>query len=91
MAGVWSNTGNLITGRSELAGCGTQSQGLSFGGYSTLNNTEKFNGNVWSNTGNLITGRHQLAGCGTQSQGLSFGGYISFQQVPNTEKYNDII
>jgi len=22
---VWSNTGNLITGRFELAGCGTQS------------------------------------------------------------------
>jgi len=25
MAGVWSNTGNLITGRYYLAGCGTQS------------------------------------------------------------------
>jgi len=24
MAGVWSNTGNLITGRQGLAGCGTQ-------------------------------------------------------------------
>jgi len=24
MAGVWSNTGNLITGREGLAGCGTQ-------------------------------------------------------------------
>ena len=45
MAGVWSNTGNLITGRRQLAGCGTQSQGLSFGGYTgqQLNNTEKYN------------------------------------------------
>jgi len=24
MAGVWSNAGNLITGRQVLAGCGTQ-------------------------------------------------------------------
>ncbi len=43
MAGVWSNTGNLITGRYHLAGCGTQSQGLSFGGSGGLNKTEKYN------------------------------------------------
>ena len=87
MAGVWSNTGNLITGRGYLAGCGTQSQGLSFGGYYNLKNTEKFDGTVWSNTGNLITGRYQLAGCGTQSQGLSFGGREVLTYVNNTEEY----
>jgi len=44
MAGVWSAGGNLSTARNGLAGCGTQSAGLSFGGYasSTSNITEEY-------------------------------------------------
>ena len=34
--GTWSSGGNLATARRNLAGCGTQAAGLSFGGY---NNT----------------------------------------------------
>jgi len=33
MAGTWSAGGNLATARHSLAGAGTQSAGLSFGGY----------------------------------------------------------
>ncbi len=33
---TWSAGGNLGTARSSLAGCGTQSAGLSFGGFTTV-------------------------------------------------------
>jgi hypothetical protein len=44
MAGVWSAGGDLTTARQTLAGCGTQSAGLSFGGYATSasNKTEEY-------------------------------------------------
>ena len=31
--GTWSSGGNLSIARNNLAGCGTQAAGLSFGGY----------------------------------------------------------
>jgi hypothetical protein len=77
--GTWSAGGNLATARRDLAGCGTQSAGLSFGGFATANSavTEEYDGTSWSSGGNLATARYVLAGCGTQSAGLSFGGFAS--------------
>ena len=92
MAGVWSSGGDLNTARTYLAGCGTQSAGLSFGGNDSdyLKTTEEYNGTSWSSGGDLNTARDGLAGCGTQSAGLSFGGYdVSFSAV--TEEYNILI
>ncbi len=45
MAGAWSAGGNLATARYFLAGCGTQSAGLSFGGTTGANSavTEEYN------------------------------------------------
>ena len=73
---LWSSGGNLSTARYGLAGCGTQSAGLSFGGTTGSSSavTEEYNGTSWSAGGNLSTARRTLAGCGTQSAGLSFGG-----------------
>ncbi|MBU2214897.1 hypothetical protein KKA83_03125, partial [Patescibacteria group bacterium] len=70
--GTWSAGGNLATARRYLAGAGTQSAGLSFGGVTTiyLTITEEYNGTSWSSGGNLGTTRRFLAGCGTQSAGL---------------------
>jgi len=87
---VWSNSGNLNTGRRRLGGCGTQNSGLSFGGDindTALAVTEKFNGNTWSTTGNLNTARYYLGGAGTQNAGLSFGGYNG-SYLATTEKFN---
>jgi hypothetical protein len=79
---VWSASGSLNTPRFGLAGCGTQSATVSFGGYATDSDpyaddyvyTEKFNGSTWSNSGNLNTGRADLGGCGVQDAAVSFGG-----------------
>ena len=76
----WTAGNNLNTARESLGGLGTQTAGLSFGGYVSASDaeTEEYNGTSWTDVaGNLATARYNLTGCGTQSAGLSVGGYIS--------------
>ena len=88
-AGTWSAGGALAATRRSLAGCGTQSAGLSFGGWVSAVSavTEEYNGTSWSGGGNMATARRYLAGCGTQSAGLSFGGSTG-SNSKKTEEYN---
>jgi len=91
---AWSTGGDLNTARNALAGCGTQTAGLSFGGWINIEDywdisdvTEEYNGTSWCSAGALNTASKYLAGCGTQTAGLSFGGYLSGQS-DITEEYN---
>jgi hypothetical protein len=57
---AWASGGNLGTARSEIAGAGTQTAGLGFGGYisagtPTTNATEEYDGSAWTAGGNLGT------------------------------------
>jgi hypothetical protein len=72
-----------------LAGAGTQTSGLAFGGETTvvLANTEEYDGSSWTAGGNLNTARTGLGGAGTQTTGLAFGGTAANFQ-PVTEEYN---
>jgi hypothetical protein len=83
----WVTCGALSIARKELAGAGTQTAGLAFGGDNglDLSCTEEYNGASWSTGGALITARRALAGAGTQNNGLAFGG-----NYPGTctEEYN---
>jgi hypothetical protein len=47
------------TARAGIAGAGTQTAGLGFGGYVTVvvNNTEEYDGTSWTAGGNLGTAR----------------------------------
>jgi hypothetical protein len=74
-AGSWATGGNMATARNNLAGAGTQTAGLVFGGGPSPNATEEYDGSTWSPGGNMGSGRVILAGCGTQTAGLGFGGY----------------
>lgn len=52
-AGVWSSGGNMGTARSFLAGAGTSTAGLAFGGASSYGGsgtrlTEEYDGTTWS-------------------------------------------
>jgi hypothetical protein len=47
-AGAWASGGNLNTGRETLAGAGTQTAGLAFGGSSPGNATEEYDGTNWA-------------------------------------------
>ena len=89
-AGAWSAGGALAVARSSLAGAGSQTAGLSFGGHdgaTIRNTTEHYNGTVWSAGGALAVARHSLAGTGSQTAGLSFGG-LNGGIRNTTEHYN---
>ena len=91
-ASVWSTGGTLSTGREGLAGAGTQSSALAFGGNGPSSATEEYNGSSWSTAGVgvLATARYYLAGAGTQTAGLAFGGFDGFANSAGqcTEEYN---
>jgi len=90
---AWSSGSPLITARYDLAGAGTQTNGLAFGGSTfpgpAISSAEEYNGSGWSLGGNLGTARYGLAGAGTQTAGLGFGGYVSPGGNRNlTEEYD---
>jgi hypothetical protein len=66
----------MNTARQNLAGAGTQTAGLAFGGTPPVTGaTELYDGTSWtSNPTGLNTGRHSLGGAGTQTAALAFGG-----------------
>jgi hypothetical protein len=87
-AGSWATGGNLNTARSCLAGAGTQTAALAFGGFHHLQEQQK---NMMEQLGlinpGLNTARADLAGAGTQTAALAFGGYIT-PNTAATEEYD---
>jgi len=85
----WSSSGPLSLARNDLAGAGTQTAGLAFGGqqpptvYAT---TEEYNGVGWSNGGDLGTATKGGGGAGTQTAGLAFGG--NYPVTDATQEYD---
>ena len=73
----WAETGDLNNARGQLAGAGTKTAALVFGGDTggpNVNNVEKWNGSNWTEVNDLNTTRDQLAGTGTYEAALAFGG-----------------
>ena len=73
----WTETGDLNTGRYLLAGSGTTTAGLAFGGnldpgFSAT--TERFNGSAWTEINDLNTARNVLTGFGTDPATFAVGG-----------------
>jgi hypothetical protein len=78
---------NLNTARYALAGAGTQTAALAFGGTPFTAATEEYNGTSWASVNSMNTAREKLAGCGTQTAGLAFGGNIPPNSTA-TEEYD---
>jgi hypothetical protein len=77
----WSSGGNLNIARTDLAGAGTQTSTVVFGGYGPIpvgytSATEEYDGASWATSNPLNTARGALGGTGTQTAGLAFGGQI---------------
>lgn len=75
---TWTTTSALNEAKYSLAGCGTTTDALCFGGYTGtwyIDTTEIWNGSSWAITSNLTEDKSSLAGCGTTSDALCFGGY----------------
>jgi hypothetical protein len=67
---------DLNTARRALAGCGTNTAALGFGGFTTAATAvnESWNGSTWTELGDLNTARSLLGGAGTNTAALAFGG-----------------
>jgi hypothetical protein len=72
-----SNPTGLNTARRALAGAGTQTAALAFGGNAApiTGATEEYDGTSWTTSPvSMNTGRQHLSGAGTKSSALAFGG-----------------
>lgn len=88
---TWSITSSLNEIKRGLAGCGTTSNALTFGGVfsaNLINTTEKWNGIIWSTSTAMNQSRYNLSGCGTSDYAISFGGYVG-NNVATTELWNN--
>ena len=86
----WTAGGALTedSGRSYLAGFGTQTAGVAGGGYAQTGataNSEHYDGSSWTAANNMNTGRYGASGTGTQTAGLAVGQYPGTGTV---EEYN---
>ena len=73
---AWASGGNLNSGRTTLAGAGTQTAALGFGGFAPGLSaaSESYNGTSWTTTPSLNTARRIIMGTGLQTAALAFGG-----------------
>jgi hypothetical protein len=96
----WTATGNMNASRGYTQSAGTQTAGVSFGGYrwSTFgqpapggaqNLTENFNGSSWTTAPNMPVAVYSHGGSagGTQTAALAFGG-ASTNPAATTVSYN---
>jgi hypothetical protein len=90
-AGAWSAGSNLITGRNDLAGFGTQTATACFGGVDATavsNDTEEYNGFGWSAGEDMPSAVYEHAGTGTLTAGLSVGGTLPGAITNVTNEYD---
>ena len=87
-SGAWATGGDLNTARSGLAGAGTQTAGLAFGGQPSTAITESYNGSAWTEVNDLNTARYTGAGFGTSTAAIYASGYNGTANVTNVESWD---
>ena len=90
-AGSWSSGGSLNSARRGLAGSGSTTAALAFGGTVTASSalTEQYNGSSWSEEDDLNTARRNLASSvnGSTTASSAFAGYSTANSALH-EQYN---
>ena len=71
----------MNTARGYVAGAGTQTAGIAFGGMTNppavdSANTEIYNGATWTEVNNLQTARNGLGRAGTSTAALAIAGFV---------------
>jgi hypothetical protein len=86
---AWTTVNSMNTARNKLAGAGTQTAAVGFGGTPpTTGATEEYDGSSWTTSpASLGTARYGLAGAGTQASALGFGGYTGTTLLTATEEW----
>ena len=89
----WRTGNSMNTARSQLAGAGTQTSSLVFGGEpgppAKTADTESYDGTSWTEVNNLNTARRLLAGTGAiGTQALAVSGWLDPGQASQVESWN---
>jgi len=89
----WTEQNNLNTGRTRMAGFGTQTAAVSaagriMGGSDVVNNVEEYNGTSWTNVTAYPVSTRANDGSGTESAGLSTGGTPGTGFITTTNEYD---
>ena len=74
---AWTSAASMINPNSYQSSSGTQTAGITSGGYqlpSSLNKSEDYNGSGWSANPNINTARGECGGAGPQTAALIVGG-----------------
>ena len=79
------------TARYSLAGSGTQTAAVAFGGSPLTGATEQYDGTSWTATTSMTTARRQLASANASpsTASLAFGG-ITTANVASTEEFTGL-
>ena len=88
---TWASGGSLNTARDQLAGAGTQTLAIAFGGNAPPGNqvvTETYDGSSWTEVNDLNTARRKMGGAGLYNSALAFGGQGSSTNMGETESWN---
>ena len=85
----WSEVAEINTARRLLAGAGTQTAALAYGGWPpNYANTEEWNGSSWTEVADLNTARRQATGVGVNAEAcLMVGGKVT-NATDNVESWN---
>jgi len=96
--GSWSTGGSLNTARRSIAGAGTQTAALGFGGYDGVpkpapqygrsDATELYNGTSWTSVNSLGSFVYDHDGSGSSTAALSHGGKAASPFSAVTESWN---
>jgi len=85
---AWTEVNDLNAARDYLAGAGTTSAGLAFGGEPTTAANESWNGTSWTETTDMNLAKDYHCGSGTQTAALAFGGEDPGGLTAKNESWN---
>ncbi len=86
---AWTEVGDLGTARYGLAGDGTVSHALAFGGTGSATITEDWNGATWIEVADLNTGRRYHGAAGSATSALAVGGNTAAPaMIANAEEWS---
>ena len=85
----WSEVAEMNTARRLLAGAGTQTSALAYGGWPpNRDETEEWNGSSWTEVADLNTARRQASGVGINAEACLMVGGNAEPGLANVESWN---
>jgi len=85
---AWTEVNDLNAARDYIAGAGTTSAGLAFGGEPTTAANESWNGTSWTETTDMNVAKDYHSGAGTSTAALAFAGEDPGGLSAKTESWN---